>query len=131
MPELPVTVADGTGSGETELTASKIIDLKRGWLILDEPGGARVELPGRGEPDLTIGRDPVCTVQVPFDDDHVSRRHARLGWFSPGWWSVTDLCSSNGTFVEAERVHDPIPITAGQFLQVGQTVYRIEFEDEA
>jgi pSer/pThr/pTyr-binding forkhead associated (FHA) protein len=101
--------------------------MSEGWLVLDEPGGPRVALPQRGEPAITIGRDSSCAAQVPFDDTHVSRRHAQLSWSSPGWWSVTDLCSSNGTVVGGDRVQDPVPITAGQFIQVGRTVYRVEF----
>jgi pSer/pThr/pTyr-binding forkhead associated (FHA) protein len=125
--ELSVTVEDGSRSLRAGGPVSETGPV-RGWLVLEEPGGPRVELPQRAAPAITVGRDPSCTVRVPFDDGHVSRRHAQLSWLSPGWWEVTDLCSSNGTLVSGERVHDPVPITAGQFLQVGRTVYRIEFD---
>jgi pSer/pThr/pTyr-binding forkhead associated (FHA) protein len=97
-----------------------------GWLVLDEPGGPRVELPDSPGTTLTIGRDPACEAQVPFDDTQVSRRHTQLSWAAPGAWTVTDLCSSNGTLVGGHRVTTPTPVGPGQFIQVGQTVYRID-----
>lgn len=131
MSEVPVTEDDGSAALRADQPIAEsgtVTGAVKGWLVLDEPGGPRVGLPAQGEPALIVGRDPSCQAQVPFDDTHVSRRHALLSWFSPGWWSVTDLCSSNGTLVGGDRVHDPIPITVGQFLQVGRTVYRIEFD---
>jgi pSer/pThr/pTyr-binding forkhead associated (FHA) protein len=122
MPDLPATVSDGTG----ERSAPEDTGSVPGRLVLDEPGGAAVLMPSRGEPAIVVGRDPSCAVAVPFDDTHVSRRHAQLAWFSSGWWLVMDLCSSNGTIVGGEQVVEPIPITVGQFLQVGRTVYRVE-----
>jgi pSer/pThr/pTyr-binding forkhead associated (FHA) protein len=101
------------------------------WLVLDEPGGARIALPDGTGGSVTIGRDPACEAQVPFDDNHVSRRHAQLTWAGPGEWSVIDLCSSNGTLVGGRRVLTPTPVRAGQYIQVGQTVYRIERADSA
>lgn len=52
--------------------------------------------------EFVIGRD--SDVQVPLADARVSRRHARLFPLDGGWW-VEDLASSNGTFVDGERVH--------------------------
>ena len=49
----------------------------------------------------TIGRDPGHRVTVPLEG--VSRRHARLGFEGGDWW-LEDLASTNGTFVNGERV---------------------------
>ncbi|MFN3762519.1 MAG: FHA domain-containing protein [Anaerolineae bacterium] len=43
-----------------------------------------------------VGRDPRCAVAL--DDPTVSARHARLE-YRDGVWRVTDLGSTNGTFV--------------------------------
>ena len=48
-----------------------------------------------------IGRDPSCEVQI--QDVHVSRRHVAVS-FENGQWSLRDLQSSNGVFVNGERV---------------------------
>jgi len=48
-----------------------------------------------------IGRGEDCEVTV--DDGHVSRRHVHVS-FSDGRWHIRDLNSSNGVFVDGERV---------------------------
>jgi membrane-bound lytic murein transglycosylase D len=48
-----------------------------------------------------IGRTPDCDVQI--QDDHVSRVHAQVT-YEDGHWIVKDLNSSNGVFVDGERV---------------------------
>jgi membrane-bound lytic murein transglycosylase D len=48
-----------------------------------------------------IGRTPDCEVQI--QDDHVSRVHAQVT-YEDGHWIVKDLNSSNGIFVDGERV---------------------------
>ena len=62
-----------------------------------------------------IGRDAGCDVQV--SEVQVSRRHAEV---SPhgGQWTVRDLQSSNGLFVEGERVEEA-PVGAGINVTLG------------
>jgi DNA-binding NtrC family response regulator len=52
-------------------------------------------------PMLEIGRDPSCAIVV--DDHAVSRTHARIAVEGRGW-TITDLTSRNGTYVDGERV---------------------------
>ena len=49
----------------------------------------------------TIGRHPQCTLFV--NQPSVSRRHARV-WYDGKNWIVEDLKSSNGTFVNNQRI---------------------------
>ena len=56
-----------------------------------------------------IGRDLDCEVQI--QDGHASRRHAQVS-FARGQWSIRDLQSSNGLFVDGERV-ESAPIGDG------------------
>jgi hypothetical protein len=54
-----------------------------------------------GHTELLIGRHLCCDIVV--DDLTVSRQHARLV-FRDGKWIIRDLCSTNGTLVNEERV---------------------------
>ena len=67
---------------------------------------------------LSIGKDP--SNDLPFDDDRtVSRLHAVLERF-PAGWCITDLGSSNGTFVNGERVWATRRLRHGDEVRVGQ-----------
>jgi len=62
-----------------------------------------------------IGREPGCDVQL--DDAQVSRRHAEV-LRQRGQWIIRDLRSSNGLFVDGERV-DVAPIGTGVTIALG------------
>jgi hypothetical protein len=63
-----------------------------------------------------IGRGERCDIVV--DSVHVSRRHARMFLNSAGQWFVEDLGSSNGTFVNGERV-ESCPISWADVVEIG------------
>ncbi|HLE38411.1 MAG TPA: FhaA domain-containing protein [Acidimicrobiia bacterium] len=69
-----------------------------------------------------IGRSSGSDVHVP--NDGVSRTHAVI-WQEAGSAWVGDLESSNGTFVNGERVHGPTPIVEGDLLTLGRTEFLI------
>jgi pSer/pThr/pTyr-binding forkhead associated (FHA) protein len=96
-----------------------------GWLVLDEPGGRRVELPRDGA-RLRLGRGAGNDVRVP-DDDWVSRSHAEVVAV-PGGWHVVDLCSMHGTRVDADTITQPTPLADRQVVQIGRTAFRVEIE---
>lgn len=78
-----------------------------------------VRLPGgnvlRFHADFHIGRDPGCEVCIP--DAHASRRHAQVA-FTRGQWWIRDLQSSNGLFVDDQRV-EAAPIGEGVAVRLG------------
>jgi Tol biopolymer transport system component len=78
-----------------------------------------------GAAPVTIGRQDQCEVQVA--GTWVSRRHARLAWTGPGY-IVEDLGSTNGTFVNGERVSGAHALQSGDRLQLGE---QVEFAFEA
>lgn len=63
----------------------------------------------------TIGRSPNNDIQIP--ERHVSRQHAVIN-YRKGVFMVTDLGSSNGTFVNDERVEEPFPLFAGDMIRL-------------
>lgn len=54
----------------------------------------------------TIGRDPTC--ELTLDEPSVSRRHAELRAHEGGQFEITDLGSSNGTWVREGDVWKPV-----------------------
>lgn len=68
-------------------------------------------------PEVVIGRDPSCEYVLP--DETVSSRHARLSYHHNQWW-VEDLQSTNGTFLNDERVYTPAVIISNDEVRCGQ-----------
>jgi tRNA A-37 threonylcarbamoyl transferase component Bud32 len=74
--------------------------------------------------DVTkLGRTAGNDVVIP--DGTVSRYHARL-FFHNGQWSIEDLGSSNGTWVNGTRVARPTPVQHGDTLRLGDDVVGFE-----
>ena len=67
---------------------------------------------------LTIGKGP-STLQV-ADDPTVSTRHAEVA-LRGGLFVVTDLGSTNGTFVNNQRITQPTRLADGDLLRFGNT----------
>jgi diguanylate cyclase (GGDEF)-like protein len=78
----------------------------------------------------TFGRSEECT-EV-FNDGGLSRSHARVIWLA-GTHMVEDLGSTNGTFVNDERVTEPKPLRDGDRIQLGSNIafrYSLVTEEE-
>ena len=83
-------------------------------LVLAENAPPR-HVPLRG-PSLTIGRIAPC--ELVLDSGTVSRRHCRLELRDDGI-VLTDLDSTNGTFVNDERVTAPVVLEDGARIRIG------------
>ncbi len=73
--------------------------------------------------ELTVGRSPGCGVPTSYDV-YSSTVHARLFRRGDQLW-VEDLGSTNGTFVNSERITSPARLGRGDLLQVGATVFEV------
>lgn len=73
---------------------------------------------------ITIGRAESNDVAIPTDPE-LSRLHAVLEAVGDGW-CLRDLASSNGSFVNGERIWSDRPLRHGDEIRVGRTrlVYR-------
>ena len=69
---------------------------------------------------LTLGRVPDNDIALD-DDTFMSSHHARIEIRPEGVW-VVDLDSTNGTFVNGQRVSGDRSLRKGDRLQVGSTV---------
>lgn len=87
-------------------------------LVLSGPElGRSVELDNQ---PLEIGRDPECGIAL--TSDGVSRKHARVQLIFALYF-VTDLDSTNGTFVNDERVN-MAQLKDGDQIRIGETVLK-------
>jgi pSer/pThr/pTyr-binding forkhead associated (FHA) protein len=66
-----------------------------------------------------IGRDPVSDLAIA--DIEVSRRHARLIAQSGGH-VIEDLGSTNGTFVNGQRIRTMVPLRPGASIRLGELI---------
>jgi pSer/pThr/pTyr-binding forkhead associated (FHA) protein len=85
------------------------------------PVGAAFEA---GPVPTTVGRSD-DNVVVLDGDDYASGRHARVESGLDGTW-VIDLGSTNGTYVNGERIQGRTRLHEGDLLQVGDTELRFE-----
>lgn len=69
--------------------------------------------------EVVLGRDPAGIV---LDDETVSRRHAIFRWDGP---TVEDLGSSNGTFVNGQRVVGRTRLQDGDLVLLGQCQLKV------
>lgn len=84
-----------------------------GWL-----DGQRFPIAGRS----TIGRDTLCEITIP--GNYLSRRHAELLPFGTSL-KIRDLGSSNGTYVNGERVTEAA-LKHGDTLRLDVLRFRVE-----
>jgi pSer/pThr/pTyr-binding forkhead associated (FHA) protein len=71
---------------------------------------------------VTLGRAPDSTVVL--DDDYASNRHARV-YPSNGEWLVEDLGSTNGTYLDREKLQGPTPAPIDTPIRIGKTVFEL------
>src|SRR5262249_15063190 len=73
---------------------------------------------------LRAGR--LGTLEIVLDDNSVSRRHAEVR-LTPNGWMVRDLGSTNGTFLNGERLGSGgLPIKARDIIQFGKVAPVVE-----
>lgn len=94
-------------------TPSKVV-------VLDERGGrgATHRLAGT----LDIGRASGCHIRP--NDTYVSQMHARITNRN-GSWTVEDLGSTNGTYLNQRKVTVPTELSAGDRIRVGKTILEV------
>lgn len=76
-----------------------------------------------GDLPILIGRGSDATIQL--DDDYVSTRHARVISGVNGIY-VEDLGSTNGTYVNGQRITAPTTITMSDTVRIGKTILKLE-----
>jgi pSer/pThr/pTyr-binding forkhead associated (FHA) protein len=77
---------------------------------------------GLSDQQITIGRADDATLVL--SDDYASTRHARL-FPQDGQWLVEDLGSTNGTYLDRQKVTQPTPVPIGVPIRIGKTVLEL------
>ena len=74
---------------------------------------------GLSEAEISVGRE--MQNQIVIGDPEVSRRHALLRQTRDGY-TIEDLGSTNGTFVNGARIIRAIPLADGDRISLGETI---------
>jgi adenylate cyclase len=82
-----------------------------------EIGGSKKQYPIAPDRVCRLGRSDRNTIVL--DDDLASRSHAMLQRSETGAFYITDLGSSNGTFVNGARVSVPLILRSGDRITIG------------
>jgi pSer/pThr/pTyr-binding forkhead associated (FHA) protein len=69
--------------------------------------------------EYIIGREQ--TADITISDPEISRRHARL-FFQNGSYIIEDLGSTNGTFVNGQKISGPYLLRPGEVVNFGEHV---------
>ena len=100
----------GTNSGRLVVLESQVLTV-----------GEEFPLDSR---QLTVGRDAQNDVSIE-GDEFASARHVRIEPRRDGVW-VSDVGSTNGTYVNGERIDRPRKLERGDVVRVGETELRFD-----
>jgi pSer/pThr/pTyr-binding forkhead associated (FHA) protein len=78
------------------------------------------------KPEIIVGRD--LNNDIMINDPEVSRRHARF-YFQGNSYVLEDLGSTNGTFINGQRLSGPYALHIGEAITFGERI-NVVFETE-
>jgi FHA domain len=91
------------------------------FLVVTEGGLAGVSI-DLADQQITMGRANDATLVL--NDDYSSTYHARI-FPQDGQWLVEDLGSTNGTYLDRQKVTRPTPVPVGVPIRIGKTVLEL------
>ncbi len=124
------------GPQGTQFFSKEDLDRLISGAVTEPPKGAPVALRGASEsvagrlfgldqPRVLVGRSAHCDIVV--NDPSISSEHARLA-SAPGGWVITNLLSTNGTFVNGKRA-TTVPLKHGDHVRIGRIEFVFEMPD--
>src|SRR2546423_8170180 len=100
------------------------MDLEEAGAWLESPGRERIPLRG----NCSIGRSPKRGVVL--NSPKASRRHCIINLHNVGEFWLIDLGSSNGTFLNKRRVHQPVRLCDMDQITVGNAPFTFRQPEE-
>src|SRR5438876_8882713 len=100
------------------------MDLEEAGAWLESPGREHVPIQG----SLSIGRSPKNAIVL--DSPKVSRRHAIINLQNVGEFWLIDLGSSNGTFLNKRRIHQPLQLSDYDQIAIGNSIFTFRQPNE-
>ena len=76
---------------------------------------------------IMVGRSD--DVDLVISDSSISRKHAMIVHRPDGFF-LSDLGSTNGSFVNKEVVDEPLPLHEGDKVAIGQVVFKFTYQDK-
>lgn len=76
--------------------------------------------------EVIVGRDNACDIKI--NDPEISRRHASLKLYSVDRMTLTDLGSSNGTYLRNSPITQETRISPGTIVRLGNSFITIEIQ---
>jgi hypothetical protein len=87
----------------------------------NEDGALELFALGRTDRQGTVGRSPEMDLSISWDGE-ISALHAELQCLSGEWALVDDGLSTNGTYVNGQRINGRTRLRNGDLIRVGRTV---------
>ena len=75
--------------------------------------------------EIDIGRGAHC--DIPVKDENISANHARISYHHGQWW-LEDLGSTNGTFLNKDKITIPTVIITGDQFKCGNTTFSLRID---
>jgi pSer/pThr/pTyr-binding forkhead associated (FHA) protein len=81
----------------------------------------------KNQKTVTIGRNDGNDIH--FDDIQLSNHHAMLHYHHKQWW-IEDIHSTNGIFINGEKIKDPTVLFTDDILKCGVKEWKIMIESQ-
>lgn len=118
QPQAPAAAPVTPSRSRTGSTESRGV---AGQLVVHHPDG-RPRVITLADREIRFGRDSNATVSL--TDPFVSEHHAKVYQSSTGW-VLADMGSTNGTFLNRNKVTAPVPIRPGDQIGIGKIVVEV------
>lgn len=110
-----------TCANAMDFMSADSVEPGKGCLLKIYPASSNSELMRLCGSRTLIGRDPTCDITI--YDNAMSRVHAAVDLLEQGY-CLSDLNSTNGTYVDDELLRGRIPLQGGELIRMGGSILK-------